>query len=85
MVVQSDVDKTNQSYYGETKLHYLTVVGTHEVRRAFNVGPTVSEGTVAPVHVEAARILESGDIGPHRSQDRAAQGTGEHVGDLDDP
>ncbi|WZZ33479.1 hypothetical protein YC2023_016880 [Brassica napus] len=25
-----DVDKTNQSYYGETKLHYLTVDGTHE-------------------------------------------------------
>lgn len=30
MVVQSDVDKTNQSYYGETKLHYLTIDGTHE-------------------------------------------------------
>lgn len=30
VVVQSDVDKTNQSYYGETKLNYLTTDGTHE-------------------------------------------------------
>ncbi|XVF65791.1 hypothetical protein PTKIN_Ptkin09bG0278700 [Pterospermum kingtungense] len=30
VVVQSDVDKTNQSYYGESKLHYLTTDGTHE-------------------------------------------------------
>ncbi|XP_010540051.1 PREDICTED: eukaryotic translation initiation factor 2A [Tarenaya hassleriana] len=30
VLVQSDVDKTNQSYYGETKLNYLTVDGTHE-------------------------------------------------------
>ncbi|KAJ4790486.1 Eukaryotic translation initiation factor eIF2A family protein [Rhynchospora pubera] len=29
-VAQSDVDKTNQSYYGETKLNYLTVDGLHE-------------------------------------------------------
>lgn len=29
-VVQSDVDKTNQSYYGESKLNYLTTDGTHE-------------------------------------------------------
>lgn len=27
---QSDVDKTNQSYYGESKLNYLTTDGTHE-------------------------------------------------------
>ncbi|PIN03381.1 putative translation initiation factor related to eIF-3a [Handroanthus impetiginosus] len=30
VVVQSDVDKTNQSYYGETKLNYLTTDGTYE-------------------------------------------------------
>ncbi|KAL3814737.1 hypothetical protein ACJIZ3_016005 [Penstemon smallii] len=30
VVVLSDVDKTNQSYYGESKLNYLTTDGTHE-------------------------------------------------------
>ncbi|XP_074338962.1 eukaryotic translation initiation factor 2A isoform X2 [Apium graveolens] len=30
VLVQSDVDKTNQSYYGETKLNYLTTDGTHD-------------------------------------------------------
>lgn len=30
IVVQSDVDKTNQSYYGESKLYYLTTDGVHE-------------------------------------------------------
>lgn len=30
VVVQSDVDKTNQSYYGETKLYYLTLDGSHD-------------------------------------------------------
>ncbi|XP_015581729.2 eukaryotic translation initiation factor 2A [Ricinus communis] len=30
VVVQSDFDKTNQSYYGESKLNYLTTDGTHE-------------------------------------------------------
>lgn len=30
VVVQSDVDKTNQSYYGESKLCYLTTDGKHE-------------------------------------------------------
>lgn len=30
VVVQADVDKTNQSYYGESKLNYLTTDGTHE-------------------------------------------------------
>ncbi|PPR87395.1 hypothetical protein GOBAR_AA33298 [Gossypium barbadense] len=30
VVVQSDVDKTNQSYYGESKLHYLTTDGAFE-------------------------------------------------------
>ena len=30
VVVQSDVDKTNQSYYGETKLNYLTTDGIYE-------------------------------------------------------
>lgn len=30
VVVQSDVDNTNQSYYGESKLNYLTTDGTHE-------------------------------------------------------
>ncbi|PIA61085.1 hypothetical protein AQUCO_00300538v1 [Aquilegia coerulea] len=29
-VAQSDVDKTNQSYYGESKLYYLTTDGAHE-------------------------------------------------------
>ncbi|WJX44314.1 hypothetical protein P8452_31305 [Trifolium repens] len=30
ILVQSDVDKTNQSYYGESKLYYLTTDGVHE-------------------------------------------------------
>lgn len=30
VVVQSDFDKTNQSYYGESKLCYLTTDGMHE-------------------------------------------------------
>lgn len=30
VVVHGDVDKTNQSYYGESKLNYLTTDGTHE-------------------------------------------------------
>ncbi|XP_073013198.1 uncharacterized protein [Typha latifolia] len=30
IIAQSDVDKTNQSYYGETKLNYLTTDGSHE-------------------------------------------------------
>ncbi|KAJ0035843.1 hypothetical protein Pint_26123 [Pistacia integerrima] len=42
VVVQSDVDKTNQSYYGESKLNYLTMDGTHE-----GLVPLRKEG---PVH-----------------------------------
>ncbi|CAH9120821.1 unnamed protein product [Cuscuta epithymum] len=42
VLVQSDVDKTNQSYYGETKLNYLTSDGTHE-----GLVPLRKEG---PVH-----------------------------------
>ncbi|XP_078427929.1 eukaryotic translation initiation factor eIF2A family protein [Wolffia australiana] len=30
ILAQSDVDKTNQSYYGESKLNYLTTDGSHE-------------------------------------------------------
>nr|XP_043615165.1 eukaryotic translation initiation factor 2A [Erigeron canadensis]XP_043615166.1 eukaryotic translation initiation factor 2A [Erigeron canadensis] len=30
VVVQADVDKTNQSYYGETKLNYLTLDGSYD-------------------------------------------------------
>lgn len=30
VIAQSDVDKTNQSYYGESKLNYLTTDGIHE-------------------------------------------------------
>ncbi|XP_020530306.1 eukaryotic translation initiation factor 2A isoform X2 [Amborella trichopoda] len=30
IVAQSDVDKSNQSYYGESKLNYLTTDGSHE-------------------------------------------------------
>ncbi|RVW34256.1 Eukaryotic translation initiation factor 2A [Vitis vinifera] len=30
VLVQADVDKTNQSYFGESKLNYLTTNGTHE-------------------------------------------------------
>lgn len=42
IVSQADVDKTNQSYYGETKLHYLTT------DRAFEgIVPLKKEG---PVH-----------------------------------
>ncbi|XP_024970949.1 eukaryotic translation initiation factor 2A [Cynara cardunculus var. scolymus] len=42
VVVQSDVDKTNQSYYGESKLNYLTLDGTHD-----GLVPLRKEG---PVH-----------------------------------
>uniref|UniRef100_A0A9I9DFS5 Eukaryotic translation initiation factor 2A n=1 Tax=Cucumis melo TaxID=3656 RepID=A0A9I9DFS5_CUCME len=42
IVVQADVDKTNQSYYGETKLNYLTTDGVHE-----GLVPLRKEG---PVH-----------------------------------
>lgn len=30
VLAQSDVDKTNQSYYGESKLNYLTTDRSHE-------------------------------------------------------
>lgn len=30
VLAQSDVDKTNQSYYGERRLHFLTSDGRHE-------------------------------------------------------
>lgn len=30
VVVQADVDKTNQSYYGESKLSYLTLDGSYD-------------------------------------------------------
>nr|AKM76417.1 eukaryotic translation initiation factor eIF2A family protein [Pelargonium incrassatum] len=42
ILVQSDVDKTNQSYYGESKLNYLTIDGSHE-----GLVPLRKEG---PVH-----------------------------------
>ncbi|GAB4859126.1 hypothetical protein Ancab_010596 [Ancistrocladus abbreviatus] len=42
VVAQADVDKTNQSYYGESKLNYLTTDGTHE-----GLVPLRKEG---PVH-----------------------------------
>lgn len=42
VVAQSDVDKTNQSYYGESKLNYLTTDGSHE-----GLVPLGKEG---PVH-----------------------------------
>ncbi|GLT91582.1 hypothetical protein SLE2022_094630 [Rubroshorea leprosula] len=42
VVVQSDVDKTNQSYYGESKLNYLTTDGAFE-----GVVPLRKEG---PIH-----------------------------------
>ncbi|KAF8388592.1 hypothetical protein HHK36_027269 [Tetracentron sinense] len=42
VVAQSEVDKTNQSYYGESKLNYLTTDGTHE-----GLVPLRKEG---PVH-----------------------------------
>nr|AKM76406.1 eukaryotic translation initiation factor eIF2A family protein [Hypseocharis bilobata] len=42
VLVQADVDKTNQSYYGESKLNYLTTDGTHE-----GLVPLRKEG---PVH-----------------------------------
>ncbi|XP_010268199.1 PREDICTED: eukaryotic translation initiation factor 2A isoform X2 [Nelumbo nucifera] len=42
VVAQSDVDKTNQSYYGESKLNYLTTDGVHE-----GLVPLRKEG---PVH-----------------------------------
>ncbi|KAG0486880.1 hypothetical protein HPP92_008975 [Vanilla planifolia] len=41
-IAQSDVDKTNQSYYGESKLSYLTTDGSHE-----GLVPLRKEG---PVH-----------------------------------
>ncbi|KAK8548287.1 hypothetical protein V6N12_061204 [Hibiscus sabdariffa] len=42
VVVQADVDKTNQSYYGESKLNYLTTDGTFE-----GLVPLKKEG---PIH-----------------------------------
>ncbi|XP_020269612.1 eukaryotic translation initiation factor 2A isoform X2 [Asparagus officinalis] len=42
VVAQADVDKTNQSYYGESKLNYLTTDGSHE-----GLVPLRKEG---PVH-----------------------------------
>ncbi|CAL9056477.1 unnamed protein product [Musa banksii] len=42
VVAQSDVDKSNQSYYGESKLNYLTTDGSHE-----GLVPLRKEG---PVH-----------------------------------
>lgn len=30
VLAQSDVDKTNQSYYGESRLHFLTSDGRNE-------------------------------------------------------
>ncbi len=30
VLATSDVDKTNQSYYGESRLHFLTSDGQHE-------------------------------------------------------
>lgn len=42
VIAQSDVDKTNQSYYGESKLNYLTTDGIHE-----GLVPLRKEG---PVH-----------------------------------
>eukprot|EP01018_Ginkgo_biloba_P001438 Gb_23914 [translate_table: standard] len=42
VVAQSDVDKSNQSYYGESRLHYLTTDGSHE-----GLVPLRKEG---PVH-----------------------------------
>ncbi|KAF9597752.1 hypothetical protein IFM89_021506 [Coptis chinensis] len=42
IVAQSDVDKTNQSYYGESKSNYLTTDGAHE-----GLVPLRKEG---PVH-----------------------------------
>ncbi|KAJ8751436.1 hypothetical protein K2173_016644 [Erythroxylum novogranatense] len=45
VVVQSDVDKTNQSYYGESKLNYLTTDGIHE-----GLVPLRKEGPIHDVH-----------------------------------
>lgn len=42
VIAQSDVDKSNQSYYGESRLHYLTTDGSHE-----GLVPLRKEG---PVH-----------------------------------
>ncbi|GAA0154830.1 translation initiation factor [Lithospermum erythrorhizon] len=42
IVVQADVDKTNQSYYGESKLNYMTTDGSHD-----GLVPLRKEG---PVH-----------------------------------
>ncbi|KAJ3675395.1 hypothetical protein LUZ60_004437 [Juncus effusus] len=42
VTAHADVDKTNQSYYGETKLYYLTLDGAHE-----GLVPLRKEG---PVH-----------------------------------
>nr|AKM76402.1 eukaryotic translation initiation factor eIF2A family protein [Francoa sonchifolia] len=42
VVAQSDVDKTNQSYFGESKLYYITTDGNHE-----GLVPLRKEG---PVH-----------------------------------
>ncbi|KAJ8445238.1 hypothetical protein Cgig2_024444 [Carnegiea gigantea] len=46
-VAQSDVDKTNQSYYGESKLNYLTTDGAHEGLVPLRITSTGKEG---PIH-----------------------------------
>lgn len=43
VLAQSDVDKTNQSYYGETRLHFITSNGTYE-------GSVPLIGKEGPVH-----------------------------------
>lgn len=45
VVAQSDVDKTNQSYYGESKLYYLTTDGKHE-----GLVPLRKEGPIHDAH-----------------------------------
>ncbi|CAA0836168.1 Eukaryotic translation initiation factor eIF2A family protein [Striga hermonthica] len=49
VVVQSDVDKTNQSYYGETKLNYLTTDASYE-----GIVPLRKEGPVHDVQWSSA-------------------------------
>ncbi|KAG5552513.1 hypothetical protein RHGRI_010558 [Rhododendron griersonianum] len=61
VVVQSDVDKTNQSYYGESKLNYLTTDGTHE-----GVVPLIMPAKATVFDKKCNPLLELG-TGPYNT------------------
>ncbi|KAK8549231.1 hypothetical protein V6N13_008908 [Hibiscus sabdariffa] len=61
VVAQSDVDKTNQSYYGESKLIYLTTDGTFE-----GLVPLLMPANATIFDKKCKRLLELGS-GPYNT------------------